>query len=759
MRLRLAVSYAVLVFLLLQITFTLSSCSGESGQTASKSIDLVIDGKSEYVIIIPQDPTSVEQSVAEELKSILGKMANVQIPVFTDSDAPKAREISIGNTNRWKGQSDQLTAQGYELRTEGQRILLRGGSETGLKYGYQDLIELLGARRYVANTTIFKNSSELKFPATNKVFIPSFNYRRLDYAGAESTFFSDWYKLDNSEVSTLWGMQGATFDKLLPASSYFAQHPEWYAERNGKRVNSGELCLSNPEVEKQVRDLLALRIQANPGAIYWSVTPDPAHGVCTCAECTRINAEEGSSSGTLIRFLNQLAPDFPDRSIVGEMGGTYRHAPKTKPVNNVIIVLPADDLDHAHPIASAEANAEFRDDLQAWLQLTDQIMVREFLVQKSNYISPYPNLRAIQSDLQYFRDQGVKRIVAEGDPQPGGELAELRQYVTARLLWDPDLQVDSMIQEFCSFYYGAAGPFVNRYVELLHNQLEASGRPLTIGGSPVEGMDTYLRPEYMDQYNYFFNQAEPLVSNDPQLRDRLQRDRLPLVYVSLELAKAYGTEKRGFYLNVNKKWIKVEGLLDLAKNFVVECDRLGIKQLNEDGMTPQAYETDLLRFSDRPVQEHIFFRKSAISFGQSPSPLYSGGDPVYLVDGISGLRDFRYSWLGFQGKNFESTLDFGKDTVFRSVETHFLQDPGHQIMVPDLVTIAVSSDNTNFTTVKSIANTSSLTGIGIKDFKASFPVQTARYFKITAENRGVVPDGMPGAGSPSWLFVDEVIVK
>nr|HQU54362.1 hypothetical protein [Saprospiraceae bacterium] len=128
MRLRLAVSYAVLVFLLLQITFTLSSCSGESGQTASKSIDLVIDGKSEYVIIIPQDPTSVEQSVAEELKSILGKMANVQIPVFTDSDAPKAREISIGNTNRWKGQSDQLTAQGYELRTEGQRILLRGGS-------------------------------------------------------------------------------------------------------------------------------------------------------------------------------------------------------------------------------------------------------------------------------------------------------------------------------------------------------------------------------------------------------------------------------------------------------------------------------------------------------------------------------------------------------------------------------------------------------------------------------------------------------
>ncbi|MCB0602837.1 MAG: DUF4838 domain-containing protein [Saprospiraceae bacterium] len=757
MRLRFAVSYTAFAILLLLSSLFLYSCSGESVQSAAKSVTLVANGKSEYVIIIPQDPTSVEQSTAEDLKSIIGKMANVQIPVFTDGDAPKAREISIGNTNRWKSKSDQLTAQGYELRTEGQRILLRGGSEVGLRYGYQDLIEMLGARRYVANTTIFKNGTELTFPGMDKIYNPPFIYRQLDYAGAESTFFSDWYKLDNSKVNELWGMHGATLEKLLPATSYFAQHPEWYAEVNGKRINNGGLCLSNSDVEKQVRDLLALRIQANPGAIYWSVSPDPAHGMCTCAACSRINEEEGSPAGTLIRFLNQLSPDFTGRQLVAEMSGMYRHAPKTKPAGNVLIVLPADDLDHAHPIATADVNAGFRNDLQAWLQLTNQIMVRDYLVQSSNYISPFPNLRAIQSDFQYFRDQGVKQIVAQGDPEPGGELAELRQFVTARLLWNPDLQVDSMIQEFCSFYYGAAGPFVYRYVELLHNQLEASGRPLTSRGSPVEGMDTYLRPEYMDQYNYFFNQAEPLISNDPQLRDRLQRDRLPLVYVSLELAKAYGTEKRGFYLNVNKKWIKVEGLLDLANNFVVECDRLGIKHLNEAGTTPQAYQTDLLRYADRPVQEHIFFRKSAISFGQSPSPLFSGGDPIYLVDGISGLTDYRYSWLGFSGNNVEATMDFGKDTVFSSVETHFLQDPDHQIVLPTNITISVSFDNANFTPVKTFANADAGSGGGltIKEFKSTFTAQKARYFKITAENPGTVN----GSETPAWLFVDEIVVK
>ena len=176
MRLRFAVSYTAFAILLLLSSLFLYSCSGESVQSAAKSVTLVANGKSEYVIIIPQDPTSVEQSTAEDLKSIIGKMANVQIPVFTDGDAPKAREISIGNTNRWKSKSDQLTAQGYELRTEGQRILLRGGSEVGLRYGYQDLIEMLGARRYVANTTIFKNGTELTFPGMDKIYNPPFIY-------------------------------------------------------------------------------------------------------------------------------------------------------------------------------------------------------------------------------------------------------------------------------------------------------------------------------------------------------------------------------------------------------------------------------------------------------------------------------------------------------------------------------------------------------------------------------------------------------
>lgn len=756
MKNRLPGIYPLLILLLGVLFIFLGSCSRNGLSSGGSELTLVADGKTDYVIIIPESPSTNERTLAEELKSFFEKMSKTQISIFTDADKPKAKEISIGNTNRWNSKGTGIEAEGYQIRTEGDRILIRGGNEAGLRNAYQDFIEWLGARRYVANTTIFDVANQVSFPAIDTVFNPPFNYRRLDYAGTNSTFFSDWYKLDNSLVETEWGLEGPSFDRLLPPESYFSKHPEWFSEIAGTRVNHGQWCLSNPDLFTAVRDLLALRMQANVEANYWSITPNLNKLHCTCDRCRQINQEEGSPAGTLIRFLNQMAGEFTDRTLVTEAFGEYRTPPKTKPASNVVIIVPADDIDHAHPVATGENSAAFRDDLQGWLQLTNQIMVKEYLVQRTNLVSPFPNLRTIGPNFQYYRDLGVKMILAEGDRDPGGELADLRAYITAKLLWNPDQPVEPLITQFCNYYYGAAGAFVERYINLLHNQMEASGHRLSIDGNPAEGLDSYLRPDYMDQYNFFFNQAEPLVSNDPQLRDRLQRDRLPLVFASLELAKAYGTEKRGFYLNVNNKWIKVEGLISLANNFVVECARLGIDRLDLAGHSPAQYQDDLASYYNRSVQEHLFFRKSAIVLGHSASSRFNGGDPIYLVDGISGTTDFHYSWLGFQGVDLEATLDFGKDTIFHAVNVHFLQDPEHQIYWPGSVTISVSADNTTFTPLKTITLPENQSDKPqIREVPVNFGAQTARYIRVQAVQTAPSTETGPSA----WLFVDEIVVE
>jgi hexosaminidase len=71
--------------------------------------------------------------------------------------------------------------------------------------------------------------------------------------------------------------------------------------------------------------------------------------------------------------------------------------------------------------------------------------------------------------------------------------------------------------------------------------------------------------------------------------------------------------------------------------------------------------------------------------------------------------------------------------------------------------VQVSEDGKDFWTVSESTDfkmTDSTTYNGITTL--SFPAVNARYVKITVRNWGTIPDGMPGAGTKAWLFVDEI---
>ena len=49
------------------------------------------------------------------------------------------------------------------------------------------------------------------------------------------------------------------------------------------------------------------------------------------------------------------------------------------------------------------------------------------------------------------------------------------------------------------------------------------------------------------------------------------------------------------------------------------------------------------------------------------------------------------------------------------------------------------------------------TGNGVME--KSFDSATTRYVKVMIKNWGEIPEGSPGAGNKSWLFVDEIEVN
>ena len=101
---------------------------------------------------------------------------------------------------------------------------------------------------------------------------------------------------------------------LVPPEIYFKDHPEYYALRDGKRLPT-QLCLSNPEVVKVVIQNLRREIAQNPAAKYWSVSQNDNRQYCMCDECRALDEKEGSHSGTMMNFVNQVAEQFPDYMI------------------------------------------------------------------------------------------------------------------------------------------------------------------------------------------------------------------------------------------------------------------------------------------------------------------------------------------------------------------------------------------------------------------------------------------------------------
>jgi len=132
-----------------------------------------------------------------------------------------------------------------------------------------------------------------------------------------------------------------------------------------------------------------------------------------------------------------------------------------------------------------DRNKEFREDLLGWSKICRRIYIWDYVVNFSYPLTPHPNLRVLGPNIRFLVDHGVKGYFAEALPQsPGLEMAELRNWVLAKLMWNPKLDGNALVEEFVNGYYGPAGKHVLAYINLMHDAVEKSGDYLGLGSPP-----------------------------------------------------------------------------------------------------------------------------------------------------------------------------------------------------------------------------------------------------------------------------------
>lgn len=165
--------------------------------------------------------------------------------------------------------------------------------------------------------------------------------------------------------------------------------------------------------------------------------------------------------------------------------------------------------------------------------------------------------------------------------------------------------------------------------------------------------------------------------------------------------------------------------------------------------------------TSRIFSEDIFFNKATmkpITLKEQPSKGYVFNGAQVLVDGLHGGSNYKTGhWLGFQGKDLDATIDLKEPTEIQKVSFNTNVVKGDWIMGASAVTVKVSDDGKNFKEVasKKIPELTQNDKDGLYPQEISFAPVKARYVEVII-NSSKLPKWHGGAGSPAFLFVDEI---
>ena len=507
------------------------------------ALTLAQQGQTDAVIVVAEQATPAEKHAADELAHFLHQITGADFAIASQAPADTlcllvgpdaARQAEPGFP------TDTLGPDAIRIKTLPNALILAGPRPRGSLYAVYCFLERIGCRWWTSTAAAIPQKNTLEVDDLDVTYVPPLEYR--------SAFWYDTFRTDfaarnrcNGHSEHLDEAHGGkhtyagfvhTFYALIPPSKYFDDHPEWFSMIEGQRKHErAQLCQTNDAMRAELTKNLRVLLRNYPQATIASVSQNDWHGCCTCPACAALDEKEGSHAGSLLHFVNTVAADieqeFPYVAISTLAYQYTRKPPKhVKPRPNVIIRLCTIECSFSRPLDHPQ-NAAFANDIRGWAPLTDRLYIWDYTTNFSGYQLPHPNLRVLGPNIKFFVANHVKGIMEQGCYNTdGGELAELRGWVLAQLLWDPSRDANALIDEFLTGYYGPAGPHIRKYIDIVHDAVENTGYFLRCFTPPTAD---YLTYDTLARGYAHLVAAEQAVQTNPDLLDRVQAAQMPVL--------------------------------------------------------------------------------------------------------------------------------------------------------------------------------------------------------------------------------------
>jgi len=346
------------------------------------------------------------------------------------------------------------------------------------------------------------------------------------------------------------------------------EHPEWFAmQPNGSRDqslagNRARLCVSNPELIDQIaRDKIA-ELSADPSRTSVSLAPNDGGRLtfCMCERCKALDPPEGrkisllyddatggriqrhyfdyvSLTDRMVTFYNAIAEQVtkvhPDALLVADAYSVYSAPPvKRKLHPNVVVRF----------VPMTYLNDEGREralrDWDAWSRAASKIYFRPNFLNGGRRVGTLLVFaHKMGEDLQYLSGHGM--VGTDFDACLHNWATHgLNYYVLAKLLWNPDADVDTLIDEYCRSGFGPAAAPIKRYFARAEQITDGIARQTDAGDARRRDVTEPYTPEAVEELSNLLAQAEKLAAGKEDVLARIHFLRRGLEFTDVQ-ARAY----------------------------------------------------------------------------------------------------------------------------------------------------------------------------------------------------------------------------
>ncbi len=425
-----------------------------------------------------------------------------------------------------------LAQDSYKIEATEDGMTIKGDNN-GVLYGVYNFLEAYAGIRFFTPTLELCPQGDIVIPqGLVLAHNPAMKARRLTWHSVRSD--ADWCVkngINNCDATLSEELGGSrlNYGKLFVHTVNILAETKYPYPAYGTNP-----CLTDPEVLATVIKNVRKALEENPNINIVSVSQNDFEGHCQCPNCRKIEEEDGSPAGPLVRFVNKvaenIATDYPHVTVDTLAYKYTQKTPKvTKPRENVCIRLCSINCCFTHPLDNTDCphGKKFYEDLVGWGKICDKIHIWDYTTNFHYYLSTFANLGVLQKNMRFFAENNVVSMFPQGNGQgASGEFGELRAYLLAKLMWDPYMSEEKyyrLMDEFLAAYYGAGWENIRKFIDKT-TQLAANGgyriNKDETEGDAVCGQGIYGHPftaitrgEYLENealFDELWNNAEQL---------------------------------------------------------------------------------------------------------------------------------------------------------------------------------------------------------------------------------------------------------